>query len=290
MPETYGYEVPTDQALRTLDAVFEGPINFLDTAGIYAYGESERRIGAALQAQGGLPDGFVLATKADRDPETGDFSGTQVLRSVEQSLEHLGVAHLQLVYLHDPEHTTFAAAAEPGGPLDVLVRLRSEGVIGHLGVAGGPVDLLAQYLGTGVFDVLLTHNRFSLLDRSANGLIDAAHNAGVGVINAAPFGGGVLAQGTGARSSYGYKPLDEDFELRLAGMAAACERHAVDLAAAALQFSLRDPRIVSTVVGISRPERIDATLALASQPIPADLWAELEEFALDRDDERADQW
>src|SRR5439155_8528710 len=104
MPETFSYGVPEAQALETLRAAFASQINFLDTAAAYGDGESERRIGIVLRELGGLPTGYVLATKADRDHETNDFSGDQTQRSVERSLKLLGLDHLQIVYLHDPEY------------------------------------------------------------------------------------------------------------------------------------------------------------------------------------------
>src|SRR5690349_8639272 len=107
MVETFAYSVPEERALATVRAAFSSPINFADTATIYGDGESERRIGIVLREIGGLPDGYVLATKADRDSQTGDFSGEQFKRSVEESLERLGLDRLQVVYIHDPEHTTF---------------------------------------------------------------------------------------------------------------------------------------------------------------------------------------
>ncbi|HEX2185908.1 MAG TPA: aldo/keto reductase, partial [Chloroflexota bacterium] len=107
MPETFAYSVSEENALATLRAAFAGPINFIDTAASYGDGESERRIGVVLRELGGLPPGVLLATKADRDLETGDFSGEQMVRSVERSRRLLGLDRLQLVYLHDPEHTTF---------------------------------------------------------------------------------------------------------------------------------------------------------------------------------------
>src|SRR3989440_10061241 len=107
MPETFAYTVQEEQALATVRAVFGGPINFIDTAASYGDGESERRLGIVLRELGGLPPGFVLASKADRDLHSGDFSGEQMRRSVERSLRLLGLNQLQLLYLHDPEHTTF---------------------------------------------------------------------------------------------------------------------------------------------------------------------------------------
>src|SRR5690606_18516680 len=120
------------QALETVRTIFQSPINFLDTAASYGDGESERRIGLVLQELGGLPEGWVLSTKADRDLRTGDFSGDQMKRSVERSLRLLGLDTIQLLFLHDPEHTTFTEAMGKGGPVDALLRMREEGVIQHL--------------------------------------------------------------------------------------------------------------------------------------------------------------
>jgi D-threo-aldose 1-dehydrogenase len=274
MSALYGYEVSTERALRTLRAVLAGPINFLDTSNNYGDGESERRIGAALREAGGLPDGFVLATKVDR-AASGDFSGARVRRSLQESLDRLGLERLALVYLHDPEHISFENGVAPGGPVQALVELQREGLIDHLGVAGGPIDLMRRYIRTGAFEVVITHNRFTLVDRSAEPLLDEARELDVAVVNAAPFGGGVLAKGPAAVRDYAYGPAHPDVMARIEAMDAACARHDVPLAAAALQFSLREARVASTIVGISAPERVEETVALARWPIPAGLWDEL---------------
>jgi D-threo-aldose 1-dehydrogenase len=86
---------------------------------------------------------------------------------VEESLERLGLDRLQLVYLHDPEKISFEAGTAAGGPLEALLELRDQGVIRHLGVAGGPIDLELKYLATGVFDVVISHNRYTLVDQTA---------------------------------------------------------------------------------------------------------------------------
>jgi D-threo-aldose 1-dehydrogenase len=274
MSALYGYEVSTERALRTLRAVLAGPINFLDTSNNYGDGESERRIGAALREAGGLPDGFVLATKVDR-AASGDFSGARVRRSLQESLDRLGLERLALVYLHDPEHISFEDGVAPGGPVQALVELQREGLIDHLGVAGGPIDLMRRYIRTGAFEVVITHNRFTLVDRSAEPLLDEARELDVAVVNAAPFGGGVLAKGPAAVRDYAYGRAHPDVMARIEAMDAACARHDVPLAAAALQFSLREARVASTIVGISAPERVEETVDLARWPIPAGLWDEL---------------
>jgi D-threo-aldose 1-dehydrogenase len=118
--EAFSFTVPEDRALATLRAVFASPITFVDTSANYGDGTAERRIGVVLRELGGLPPGRVLATKADRDMTTGDFSGAQMKRSVEESLQRLGLDRLQFVYIHDPEHTTFENITSRGGALDVL--------------------------------------------------------------------------------------------------------------------------------------------------------------------------
>jgi D-threo-aldose 1-dehydrogenase len=143
-------------------------------------------------------------------------------------------------------------------------------------VAGGPVEVLQSYVDTGAFEVVLSHNRYTLLDRSAEPLFTAAAARGLGVLNAAPYGGGMLAKGPSVQQKYAYGARDDRIRQAAEAMEAACRRHGVPLPAAALQFSLRSPVIHSTVVGVSSPERIEQTLELAAVPIPDELWPELE--------------
>ena len=279
MPETFEYGVDEDRAFQTLEAVFESPVNFLDTAASYGDGESERRIGEVLKRKGGLPEDVVLATKADRDLQTGDFSGDQMRRSVERSLKLLGLDRLQLCYLHDPEHERFEHMMAPGGPVEVLRDLRDEGVIEHLGVAGGPIDMEIRYVETGLFEAVITHNRYTLVDRSAEPLLDVAAERGVALLNAAPYGSGILAKGPDAYARYAYEEAPQEMVERVRAMQEACREFGVSLAAAALQFSVRDPRVASTIVGISRPERVGQTLELAAEPVPEELWERLDRLA-----------
>ena len=290
MPEAFAYSVGTEQALAVLREAFRSPINFMDTAAAYGDGEAERRIGMVLREIGGLPPGYILATKADRDLQTGDFSGDQMRRSIERSLRLLGLDHLQVVHLHDTEHTTFENVMSAGGPLEVLQQLKDEGVIGHLGIAAGPVDMMIRYVETGAFELLITHNRYTLINRSADELIEIAHRRGLAVLNAAPYGSGILAKGPDAYPRYAYQDADTQLVDRVREIAAVCARYGVPLAAAALQFSLRDPRITSTVIGMTKPERIAQTIELARQPIPDEIWAELEPLVLSTEDPEANRW
>jgi D-threo-aldose 1-dehydrogenase len=200
-----------------------------------------------------------------------------VYDSFQESLDRLGLDRVPLLHLHDPERIGFAASMAPGGPVEALRALKDSGRVDAIGVAGGTLSVMRELVATEVFDVALTHNRFTLLDRSADDLIDAATALGIGVLNAAPYGGGMLAKGPANVSRYAYGERG-DAQSAALRMQEACERYGVPLAAAALQFSLRDARITSTVVGVSSPERIAQTLALAEHAIPDELWAELEEL------------
>ncbi len=280
MPETFAYSVGEERALATVRAIFDGPINFLDTAASYGDGESERRLGIVLRERGGLPEGFVLASKADRDLRTGDFSSAQMRRSVERSLRLLGLERLQLCYIHDPENTTFEDAMSPEGAVAGLLRCKEEGLIEHIGVAGGPIDMMIRYAETGLFEALISHNRYTLLDQSAAPLWDVAVQRGVAAVNAAPYGSGILAKGASAYPRYAYAEAPEEMVERTRELEAICAKYEVPLAAAALQFSLRDPRIISTIVGISRPERVAQTVELARHPIPEEMWEDIDAVAL----------
>jgi D-threo-aldose 1-dehydrogenase len=274
----YGYAVEEERAIATVLAAFDSPVNFLDTSNGYGEdGLAERRIGSAIRRSGGLPADVVLATKVDPDPRTGDFSGDRVRASLEESLERLGVDRIALLHLHDPERISFEEGIAPGGPLAALVDLRERGLAEHLGVAGGPVGLLRQYLETGEFEVVLSHNRYTLLDRSAEPLFRYAAERGLGVLNAAPYGGGMLSKGPSVQQNYAYGSRDDRIRQAAEAMEAACRRYEVPLAAAALQFSMRSELIESTVVGVSSPERISQTIGLAGVDIPDELWPELEQ-------------
>ena len=224
----------------------------------------------------------MLATKVDPDPRTGDFSGARVRASLEESLERLGLDRSPCSICTTRNGCPSPRAPHPAARSTTLVALRDEGLVDNIGVAGGPVGVLLDYIGTGVLDVVLSHNRYTLLDRSAEPVFAEAAERGMGVVNAAPYGGGMLVKGPTAQPNYAYGQRDEVRDRALA-MEAACRRHGVPLAAAALQFSNRDPRIHSTVVGVSSPDRIAQTLALLDEPVPESLWEELAELTPPRE-------
>ena len=238
MPDTYGYDVDSERARATIGTIFDGPVNFLDTSRIYGMGHSEERIGAVIRERGGLPPGFVVSTKLDRDPETNVFDAAQARRSLEQSLKALGLERIDVLHLHDPEHSR-------------------------------------------------SHNRFTLANRNAEEMLNLAKSRGIAVLNAAPYAGGVLAKGSSEYPRYVYQAASDAALDPIRRIEAICARHRVPPGAAALQFSMRDPRVASTICGVTRPERVRQTLDWARFPIPEAMWEELKAAPASTDDPEA---
>ncbi|HVX07035.1 aldo/keto reductase [Humibacter sp.] len=269
-----------DDSIATALRFAEGPLNYLDTSN--NYGQSEERIGKVIAMLGGrLPDGVVLQTKLDRDPVTNDFSAARMRRSLEESLSRLGVDRLPMLFLHDPENTTYEFAMSEGGPVEQLVAFRDEGIVDHIGISGAPVDLLTRFVDTGLFDALITHSRYTLVDHSATELIRHANESGLGVLNAAPFGGGILSSFPVQLDMYGYQTVSPAVLDAAQAMGALLQRHGIPLPAAALQFSMRNADIHSTIVGALTPDQLDGLFELAELPIADELWGELDALAPD---------
>lgn len=265
---------------RVLDSeAVSRPVSVIDTSNEYAQGHSERLIGEALLARGGVPEGITVVTKLDRDPSTGSYSAERMRRSLDESRERLGMDVLPLLYLHDPERISYDTAFAEDGPVRALVAMKDAGVALSIGISGGPAPMLRHYVETGLFDAVITHNRFTLVDRSAEELIDVSVAHGVIVVNAAVYGGGALARWPEPVASYAYQPAPTDTIDAVAAMGAACERAGVPLAAAALQFSTRDRRVTTTVVGATSAEHYDAFVADDALEIPDALFEELESLA-----------
>lgn len=259
-------------------AALRGPNVLIDTSNAYADGRSETAIGDAIR-EGGLPDGHGVVTKADQDPSTAVFDRDRVLRSFEESLERLGVERIPIFHLHDPYSVSFEEASAPGGAIEGMLALKEQGLVDAIGIAAGAISVMLPYVRTGAFDVLLTHNRFTLVDRSATGLLEEARSRGMGVFNAAPFGGGLLAgrRGRDGRpATYAYQAGSPELLAWVDRAAALAEAHGIPLAAAALGFSTRSDLVDSTVVGMGRPERLDQVEALRTTPIPGAFWTELD--------------
>jgi D-threo-aldose 1-dehydrogenase len=275
MPENFGHELAYSDGVALVQAILDSPVRWIDTSNGYSGGESERRIGAGIAAYGALPEDFLIATKVDAAGQ--DYSGVRVRTSVEESKERLGLQHLPMVYLHDPEYHDFDMLTAPGGAVQTLLELKAEGAIGHVGLAGGDVHVMSRYLDLGGFEVILVHNRWTLVDRSATDLINKARRLGIAVVNAAIYGGGILAK-PAVSTTYGYRPASPETLQAIAAMDAVCRDAGTDLATAALQASVNDPVINATIVGISKPTRLDQLVESLSAKLPSGLFARLDEL------------
>ena len=276
MPATYGYGISEARARATLHAIFDSPVNFLDTSRNYGLGRSEARIGAAIRERGGLPDGFVLASKLDRDNQSNRFDAARARRSLEQSLTALGIDRIPLLHLHDPEHAaSLNEVRGANGALPEIFRMKDEGLIDAVGLAAGDTTVMLPILRDWDFDALITHNRYTLINRNAENMIEFAHTKGIAVLNAAPYNSGILAKGSVAHPRVAYQRANEKSLQRVQKLENICARHAIPLGAAALQFSMRDPRITATICGVSKPERVQETLDWAEWPISETVWQEL---------------
>jgi D-threo-aldose 1-dehydrogenase len=274
MPESFGYSVTEQDAVDLVRAVLDSDIRTIDTSNGYSAGRSEMRIGRAIAEYGSVPADVLVITKVDaRD---NDYSGDRVRRSLEESRERLGISPLPVVHLHDPEFHDFDMMTSAGGPVAALVDARERGEIGHIGLAGGNVHEMARYLELEVFEIMLVHNRWTLVDRSAGELLTRAAAQGMAVVNAAVLGGGILADSSGQKTDYGYRPASPATLAAIAEMREVCRSWGTDLATAAIRFSTREPRVSSTVVGISKLSRVESTIVAATTEFPDDFWNELE--------------
>jgi D-threo-aldose 1-dehydrogenase len=262
--------------LHLAKAILSSPFRQADTSNNYADGESERLLGEAIRELGGLPEDRVVFSKGDQDPVTGAFTGDRMRRSFEESTERLGLETLPLYQLHDPYTIQVSEALAPGGAVDVLIKLREQGRIGAIGIAAGRRELVEEYVKTDVFDVVLTHNRYTVVDRSAERILELATERGMTVFNAAPFGAGILAGDNFRGRTYGYSEPSPEFLAHVDRFQALCAEWSVEPAAAALHFSLREPRIHTTVVGVNSVERLAELEGHLHAVVDVEFWAALD--------------
>lgn len=270
-PITLGTSPLNDPALA--EAMLTGPYGAIDTSNAYAAGESESALGVAVGRLGA--DHRAVITKTDAEPGTGRFDRDRVLRSYEESLARLGLDRVQLLHLHDPYSISIKEAFGPGGAVEGMRELKEQGAVDLIGIAAGRNSLMIDYVGSGAFDAVLSHNRYTLIDRSAAGLFEEADRRGMIIFNAAPFGGGLLA-GRGTR--YAYQESSAELLDWVRRAEAACVGHSVALTTAALHFSLRSPLIHSTVVGVGSAERLEQLERMRATEVPEALWAALDDL------------
>jgi D-threo-aldose 1-dehydrogenase len=286
-----------EQAHAVLQAAWDAGIRYFDTAPHYGLGLAERRLGAFLATK--PRDEFVVSTKVGRrlepSPQTSDeldeeggfvvpaavrrvwdASAGGVRRSLDESLERLGLDRVDVLFLHDPdEYDDMEGSVASAVP--ALVALREEGLVRAVGIGSKSVPAHLAGVRAGDLDLLMVAGRYTLLEQpAAPELIPECRERGIGIVVAGAFNSGLLSTSTpgpGARYEYGDAPAEVVEKAQRLAM--VCRKHGVELPAAALQFPLREPVVRSVVLGATEPAHIEQNVARVAGPIPEALWEQL---------------
>ena len=294
-------------ATATVDRAWDLGIRYFDTAPLYGYGASERRMGNVLRSR--PRDEFVVSTKVGRlirpvegippgaeidrqefDGRTDafyagagtmrpmfDYSSDGVRRSVEESLERLGLDRIDIALIHDPDDHWEAAIGEA---YPALHRLREEGTVGAIGAGMNQAGMLARFAREGEFDAFMLAGRYTLLDQSGlSELLPLCLKRGIGVLIAGVMNSGLLAgPGTGAR--FNYVPASDELVERARRLENRCTQHRVPLRAAAVQFALAHPAVTALVAGVRSVDHLEEYPRLMGTVIPSALWDDLRDDGL----------
>ena len=271
-------EVSDAEAVATVDKALEIGIHYIDTSPRYGLGRSETFVGQAIA--GVDRDSVVLSTKVGRllDPtvESGwfwDFSADGVRRSFEGSLERLGVDHVEMLYIHSPEGHYDQAMA---GAYPALAEMRAQGIVKAIGVGLTNWQIALRFAQEGDFDCFLLAGRYTLLDQSAfPEFMSYCLEKGIGVVIGGPYNSGILASNLGPDVLYDYRMAPEQLLEQARRIRGICRRYDVPLKAAALQFALAHPAVVSVIPGSSFPAHLQENAAMVGLDIPSELWDDL---------------
>jgi len=292
--------VKDDSAESVVRHAWDIGVRYFDVAPMYGFGEAEIRLGRVLSQ---LPrDEFVLSTKVGRlirpgdepgvDPAgnfigTGpqrarfDFSRDAILRSVEDSLERMGLDRIDILFIHDPDDHWEAAISEA---YPALADLRSQGVVRAIGAGMNQAQMLTRFVREADIDVLLCAGRYTLLDQIAlDELLPACVERSTSVVIGGVMNSGLLADPS-PTGRFDYEAVSAAWLDRALRLKAVCDRHDVPLRAAAIQFPLAHPAVVSIAAGVRTPSHLDEYPAFMRLPIPSGLWADLRAEGLIRDD------
>jgi D-threo-aldose 1-dehydrogenase len=281
-------QVSDEDAQAAVDAAWDGGIRTFDTAPHYGLGLSERRLGDALRRR--PRDQYVISTKvgrlleanpgaADPDPQgfavparsvrRFDFSADGVRRSLEASLERLGLDRVDVALIHDPDEYGEQAFREA---YPALEKLRAQGLVRAIGAGMNQAEMLTRFVADTDVDVVLVAGRYTLLDRSAaDALLPAAERRGVSVIAGGVFNSGVLAS-PAQGSTYDYHAAPAELVSRARVLEQVCANFGVPLRAAAARFPLGHPAVASVLIGTRNAAEISDAIRLRALDIPDALW------------------
>ncbi|UXZ57393.1 aldo/keto reductase [Curtobacterium sp. Arg-1] len=286
--------VSDDDARDTVDAAWDAGVRGFDTAPHYGLGLSERRLGVALA---GRPrQEFLVSTKVGRvlvpgrgdgdDLASGGFavpddtvrqwdpSPSGVRRSLDDSLGRLGLDHVDIAYLHDPDVYSLTDGLTQALP--TLAELRDEGVVRAVGVGSNSVEALSAAVDTGLCDVVMLAGRYTLLEQPAAALVDRCAALGVAVVAVGVYNSGLLGQERPAAGvTYDYAEAPARLLARANAIADVCDRHGVTLPEAALAFPRRAPAVAAIALGVQSADQVRSNVARAAAVVPEALWDDL---------------
>jgi D-threo-aldose 1-dehydrogenase len=304
--------ISDSDARDTATAALEAGITYFDTAPYYGFGLSERRLGDVLRGVGGL----ILSSKVGRllqaDSSIGgseqrygycspmpfepvyDYTFDGVMSSWEASRQRLGLARIDILYVHDigrlthgERHETTFRQLTDGGGFRALERLRCEGAIQAFGLGVNETAVCLEAMTHVHLDVILLAGRYTLLEQGAlDALLPACAHSGTSIVVGGPYNSGILATGTrhGGPLHYDYEIAPQAVVERVGRIEALCDRFSVPLAAAALQFPLAHPQVASVIPGLGSRPHLERTLSLYKIRIPDSLWQDLKNEGLLRAD------
>ena len=281
--------VSDEDCTETILTAVDNGINFIDTAPHYGKGTSERRIGRALAGRDRST--FVISTKIGRllVPSTTDiddffmdadntverkfdFSVSGVRKSLEGSLERLGMDSVEVLFIHDPDENADAAIIEAYPELD---RMRSEGIIKAIGVGMNQCETPTRVIKETDIDMVLIAGRYSLLDqRALIELLPTALERNVDIIAAGVFNSGILANPVKG-ATYDYVPASDELLAKAVRIREVLDGHRVSLTSAALQFPLRHPAVKSVLVGCRSAAEVKTNIEAFDSPIENKVWDDL---------------
>ena len=247
-------------AIRTVHTALESGINFIDVSPFYGYTKAEEVLGKALK---GIPrDRYFLATKVGRygDAEF-DFSTKRSAASIDESLQRLGIDYVDIIQSHDNEYGDLNQVVNETIP--ALRQIQKQGKARFVGITGYPLKIFDTILSSTEVDTILSYNHYSLNDTTLAGLLPWLREKGVGIINASPVSQGLLTN----HELPAWHPAPEDVRKACADAAAYCRSQGTDIAKLAMQFSLSNPEIHTTLVGTADPANIVKNVKWIEEPI-----------------------
>lgn len=285
-----------EDAVATIAGAWDLGIRYFDTAPFYGYGQSERLVGEVLSSK--ARDQFILGTKVGRllvpdeeepaffqgdhhlRPRT-DYSADGARRSLEESLERLGMDRVDVVLVHDPDDHLDEAL---DGAFVALAEMRAEGTIGAIGAGMNWSEPLAYLARRVDVDCVLLAGRYTLFEQDAlDELLPLAEERGFSIVAGGVFNSGLLIDPKPG-ATYNYAPAGPEVVARAVALKEACARFGVELRHAALHFPLAHPSVATIVAGARTAAEIEENATLLRTPVPEDLWAHLAEEGLIRKD------